>query len=84
MSLLPASATRDARLLLATRGIRAFVDGTVYVILPAFLLQLGFSGVRIGFIIASSLLGSGALTLAAGCGHTALHPCDSCLSQRLS
>ena len=66
MSLLPASATRDARLLLATRGIRAFVDGTVYVILPAFLLQLGFSGVRIGFIIASSLLGSSALTLATG------------------
>ncbi|MSO59349.1 MAG: MFS transporter [Ilumatobacteraceae bacterium] len=66
MSLLPSSATLDSRLLLTTRGIRAFVDGTVYVILPAFLLHLGFSGLQIGSVIASSLLGSAVLTLSVG------------------
>lgn len=64
--LIPASATKDARLILSTRGIRAFVDGIAYVVLPAFLLALGLSGVQIGAIVTASLLGSAILTLSVG------------------
>jgi MFS family permease len=46
--------------------VRAFVDGIAYVVLPAFLLHLGFSGVQIGAVVTASLLGSAALTLAVG------------------
>lgn len=42
------------------------MDGIAYVVLPAFLLHLGFSGVRIGAIVTASLLGSAILTLAVG------------------
>ena len=56
----------DARLLIGTRAIRGFVDGIAYVILPAFLLHLGFSGTQIGAVITASLLGSAALTLTVG------------------
>ncbi|MEI7972611.1 MAG: MFS transporter, partial [Actinomycetota bacterium] len=56
----------DARLLIGTRAIRGFVDGIAYVILPAFLLHLGFSGTQIGAVITASLLGSAALTLSVG------------------
>ena len=44
-------------MLIATRGIRGFVDGIVFVMLPAYLLALGFSGVQIGAVITASLLG---------------------------
>ena len=54
----------DTHLLIATRAIRGFVDGIAYVILPAYLLHLGFSGTQIGAVITASLLGSAALTLA--------------------
>lgn len=64
--LLPASASPDARLILTTRAVRAFVDGIAYVVLPAFLLALGFSGIQIGAIVTASLLGSAALTLTVG------------------
>jgi MFS family permease len=66
ISLLPASASSDAKIIIATRGIRAFVDGIAYVVLPAFLLHLGFSGVQIGGVVTASLLGSAILTLAVG------------------
>ncbi|CAB4597984.1 unannotated protein [freshwater metagenome] len=66
ISLLPASASSDAKIIIATRGIRAFVDGIAYVVLPAFLLHLGFSGVQIGAVVTASLLGSAILTLAVG------------------
>ena len=66
IGLLPASASSDARLILTTRAVRAFVDGIAYVVLPAFLLALGFSGIQIGAIVTASLLGSAALTLAVG------------------
>lgn len=56
----------DARLLIGTRAVRAFVDGIAYVILSAFLLHLGFSGTQIGAVITASLLGSAALTLSVG------------------
>ncbi|MFM1790486.1 MAG: hypothetical protein RLZZ526_813 [Actinomycetota bacterium] len=62
--LLPASADSDARVLAFTRGVRAFVDGIAFVVLPAYLEHLGFSGLRIGTVVAASLLGSAVLTLA--------------------
>jgi MFS family permease len=66
MALLPASATRDARILVFTRAVRAFVDGIAFVVLPAYLEHLGFSGVQIGTVVAASLLGSAVLTLTTG------------------
>jgi len=70
MSLMPASATADARRLLATRAMRGFADGAVSVLLASYLSDLGFSPLQIGAIITGTLLGSAALTLAAGlAGH---------------
>lgn len=66
MAFLPASATIDAKSIVAARGTRAFVDGIAYVVLPSFLLHLGFSGLQIGAVVTSSLLGSAILTLAVG------------------
>jgi MFS family permease len=53
-------------MLIATRGIRGFVDGMVYVMLPAYLLALGFSGVQIGAVITASLFGSAIFTIGIG------------------
>ncbi len=53
-------------LLLAARGIRAFADGFVSLILPIYLTKLGFDGWEIGAVITGTLLGSSALTLAVG------------------
>ena len=56
----------DAALLLAARGVRAFGDGFVSVLLPLHLTTLGFSAVRIGVLTTATLLGSAALTLLVG------------------
>jgi MFS family permease len=45
---------------------RAFGDGFVSVLLPAYLLSLGFEAVQVGAISTSTLLGSAALTLVVG------------------
>ena len=66
MQLLPQGATPDAAVLLQTRGIRAFGDGLVSVVLSAYLLAVGLSSARIGVIVSVTLLGSAALTLAVG------------------
>ncbi len=58
--------TPDARLLLGARALRAFGDGFVSVLLPAYLLALGFAAVQVGAVSTSTLLGSGALTLLVG------------------
>src|SRR5205085_8217908 len=63
---LPASATRDARTLLFTRGVRGFADGVVSVLLASYLGRLGFSALQIGAIVTATLLGSAVLTLAIG------------------
>jgi MFS family permease len=62
----PTTATADGRKLIATRSVRAFVDGMVYVILPGFLLALGLSGVQIGAVVTASLLGSAVTTIFVG------------------
>ena len=64
--MLPASATRDARVLLATRALRGFADGLVSVLLASYLTALGFSPLRVGAIVTGTLVGSAALTLAIG------------------
>ena len=64
--MLPPETSVDATVLLSTRAIRAFGDGLVSVILPAYLVLLGFSSARQGILITATLLGSAALTLIAG------------------
>ncbi len=56
----------DGRRLVATRGIRGFVDGAVSVVLAAYLTLLHYSGQRIGVIVTAMLIGSAALTLVTG------------------
>ena len=53
------------RLLLA-KGLRAFGDGYVSLLLPVYLLELGYSALQVGVIATATLLGSGLLTLAVG------------------
>jgi MFS family permease len=64
--LLPAGVSADAGILLRARGIRAFGDGFVSVLLPLHLTTLGFSAFEIGAVATATLLGSAALTLVVG------------------
>lgn len=63
---LPPGAHPDAGIILAARGIRAFTDGYVALLLPYYLTLLGYSAFQVGAIATATLLGSGLLTLAAG------------------
>jgi MFS family permease len=65
-ALLPAGADRSALPLLAGRGLRAFADGYVAVLLPAYLLTLGFGTWAVGLISTATLLGSALATVALG------------------
>lgn len=66
LRLLPAETTPDAGVLLATRAMRAFMDGVVAVVLPGYLVMLGMAGWQVGAVVTATLLGSAALTLLAG------------------
>jgi MFS family permease len=63
---LPPETSQDARVLLTARGLRAFGDGFVSILLPVHLAQLGLSNLQIGAVATSTLLGSAALTLLVG------------------
>ncbi len=52
--------------LLAARALRDFGDGFVAVLLPVYLLALGFSPLEVGIIATAALLGSALLTIAVG------------------
>ena len=52
--------------MLAARALRAFADGFVSLLLPVYLLDLGFSALEVGIVATATLLGSGALTLVVG------------------
>ena len=52
--------------LLAAKALRGFADGFVSLLLPLYLLQLGFSPLEVGVIATTTLLGSGLLTLGVG------------------
>ena len=72
--ILPAGAAPEARLLLIGRGLRAFVDGYVAVLLPVYLLALGFGTWEVGLVSTATLLGSALATLAVGAwGHRFHH-----------
>jgi len=65
-SWIPRSATPDGRRLLTTRAIRGFADGAVSVLLPSYLITIGFTAGQVGAIVFGTLLGSAALTLIVG------------------
>jgi MFS family permease len=48
------------------RGLRAFGDGYVSLLLPAYLISLGLTPFQVGIIATGTLLGSGVLTLLVG------------------
>jgi MFS family permease len=56
----------DARRLIAARALRGFADGVVSVLLATYLTDLGFTAFEVGAIVTATLLGSAALTIAAG------------------
>lgn len=66
LHLLPASAGPTAALLLASRGLRAFGDGLVSLLLPVYLATLGFGPFDIGVLATATLAGSSVLTLGIG------------------
>jgi MFS family permease len=63
---IPRGVSRDAKLILTARALRAFADGFVSVLLPVYLLGLGFSIIAIGAIVTTTLIGSALLTLWVG------------------
>jgi MFS family permease len=52
--------------LLVAKGLRAFGDGFVSLLLPVYLLELGYSAIEVGLVATVTLLGSGLLALAVG------------------
>ncbi len=64
----------EARTLLLGRALRAFVDGYVAILLPVYLLALGFGAWEVGLLSTATLLGSALATLAVGAwGHRFQH-----------
>ncbi len=65
-----ASWDRGTRAIFVGRALRGLVDGCVAVLLPVYLLALGFGGVAVGAIATATLLGSALATLLVGAwGH---------------
>ncbi|MCX7897688.1 MAG: MFS transporter [Rhodocyclaceae bacterium] len=62
----PVTVSSQARRLLLGRALRAFCDGYVAILLPAYLLSLGMGAWETGLIGAATLFGSATLTLALG------------------
>jgi MFS family permease len=63
---LPPGTTPDTGRLLTARGLRAFGDGFVSVLLPVYLLGLGLDELQIGAVATATLVGSAVLTLQVG------------------
>ena len=63
---MPPGASPDALRVLMARGVRAFGDGFVALLLPIYLVELGFSALAIGAIVTSTLIGTALLTLWVG------------------
>ena len=57
------------RLVLTARALRAFADGFVAVLLPAYLLALGYGQLEVGVLCTATLFGSAFATLAVGRGN---------------
>ena len=68
--LIPEGVDPAAAPLLIARALRAFGDGYVAVLLPAYLLALGFGSFDVGLLSSATLAGSALATLAVGAfGH---------------
>lgn len=63
---MPPGTSADALRVLAARGVRAFGDGFVALLLPIYLVELGFSALAIGAIVTSTLIGTALLTFWVG------------------
>ena len=63
---LPPEASSDALRVLAARGVRAVGDGYVALLLPIYLVELGYSALAIGAIVTSTLIGTALVTLWVG------------------
>ena len=57
-----------ATLILTARGIRSFGDVLISLVLPVYLLELGYGALATGMIATATLLGSAILTLLVGFG----------------
>ena len=53
---------RSARMILIGKGLRSFADGYVAVLLPAYLLALGFNQFEVGLLGTLTLAGSALAT----------------------
>jgi MFS family permease len=70
----PEGSVAESRRLIVGRGLRAFVDGYVAILLPAYLAALGYGPLTVGLLSTTALLGSAAATLAVGTwGHRFEH-----------
>src|SRR5262244_1993425 len=63
---LPPGASADALRILAARGVRAFGDGFVALLLPIYLVERGFSALAVGTIVTGTLVGTALMTLWVG------------------
>src|SRR5882762_1569252 len=66
MRIFPRSASTDAKRAIIARGLRAIGDGYVSIIMPAYLLALGYNAFEIGALMTATLLGSATLTSLVG------------------
>ena len=64
--LLPTGASGDALRIPAARGVRASADGFVALLPPIYLVEIGFSSLAVGAIVACALIGTAMLTLGVG------------------
>ncbi|MDM0075457.1 MFS transporter [Variovorax sp. J2P1-59] len=64
--LLPVGVDASALPLLIARALRAFGDGYMAVLLPAYLLSIGLGTLEVGIVSTATMLGSAAATLAVG------------------
>ena len=68
--LLPAGVDAAAGPLLVARALRAFADGYMAILLPAYLLALGLGTLEVGVVATATMLGSALATVAVGAwGH---------------
>lgn len=64
--LLPAGVSSSVWPLLLARGLRGFCDGFIAILLPAYLLALGFDGMAVGLLSSVTLIGSALATITVG------------------